>query len=175
MKGAETGPDQVVVPAVSMKRREEMPVPSKTVSAILAALVVVVAACGSSATSSPTTAPTQAATATAAASPTEAATATATPSETTAAGGCTEGATGSETVTIAGFAFSPADLTVAAGTTVTFTNQDQTPHTATADDGAFDCTPLPGGASLSFTFSTPGTIPYHCAIHSFMKGTITVT
>ena len=141
------------------------------------------AACSPSAsgTATPTAAAATATPATATATP---ATATATPTSTgtpaatatTAAGGCTNGATGSQTVTIAGFAFAPATLSVPAGTTVTWTNQDATTHTATADDGtSFDCTPIGAGASMSFTFATPGTFAYHCAIHPTMKATITVT
>ena len=64
---------------------------------------------------------------------------------------------------------------MAVGTTVTWTNEDATGHTATADDGSFDCRPLPNGASLSFTFTTPGQYDYHCAIHPTIKGRITVT
>jgi plastocyanin len=97
-------------------------------------------------------------------------------SATTAAGACSNGATGSLILTIAGFAFTPANISVTAGTTVTWTNSDQVTHTATADDGkAFDCRPIGAGASMSFKFATPGTYAYHCAIHPTMKATITVT
>lgn len=154
---------------------------SKGTLAVIASLAVLFAACGSSATDSPTATPTQAVTAT----PTEAATATegasptqaASPTEVASAtaGGCVAGATGSQTVTISGFAFGPADLSVTAGTTVTFTNKDGVSHTATANDGSFDCRPLNGGSSMSFTFATAGTFDYHCAIHPSMHGRITVT
>src|SRR3954471_10264766 len=78
-------------------------------------------------------------------------------------------------VTIAGFAFSPASLTITAGTTVTWTNQDSATHTATADDGSWDTGNIAQGASGSVTFNTPGTFTYHCSIHPNMTGTITVT
>jgi plastocyanin len=132
------------------------------------------AACSPSAsgTATPTAAVATATPAGATATPTEAGT----PAATTAAGACTDGATGTQTVTIAGFAFAPATLSVPAGTAVTWTNSDATTHTATADDGtSFDCRPIAAGASMTFTFATPGTYAYHCAIHPTMKATITVT
>jgi plastocyanin len=78
-------------------------------------------------------------------------------------------------VTIAGFAFSPPSMTITAGTTVTWTNQDSATHTATADDGSWDTGDIAQGASASITFNTPGTFTYHCAIHPNMVATITVT
>lgn len=83
------------------------------------------------------------------------------------------GATGAE-VAIAEFAFAPAELRVAAGTTVTWTNRDSIPHTATADDGSFDTGTLDPGASDAVTFDTAGTFAYVCAFHPNMTGTITV-
>jgi plastocyanin len=77
-------------------------------------------------------------------------------------------------VTISGFAFGPASISVPVGSTVTWTNQDGTAHTVTADDGSFDSGNLAPGATFSQTFDTPGTYTYHCAIHSSMTGTITV-
>jgi plastocyanin len=84
-------------------------------------------------------------------------------------------AVSSTAVTIANFAFGPASISVPVGSTVTWTNQDSTNHTVTADDGSFDSGPLAPGATFSQTFDTAGTFTYHCAIHSSMKGTITVT
>ena len=78
-------------------------------------------------------------------------------------------------VTIADFAFDPAELRVAAGTTVTWTNRDSVPHTATADDGSFDTGAIDGGASASHTFDAPGTFAYICAFHPNMTGTVIVT
>lgn len=78
-------------------------------------------------------------------------------------------------VTISNFAFQPASLQIAAGTTVTWTNSDSTAHTATSDDGVFDSGALAPGASFTQTFTTPGTYAYHCQIHPFMKATIVVS
>lgn len=77
------------------------------------------------------------------------------------------------------FAFSPASLTIKAGTTVTWKNTTAAPHTVTSDDGkSFDsgsANPIaPQSGTFSFTFSTAGTFAYHCAIHPFMKATIVV-
>jgi len=78
-------------------------------------------------------------------------------------------------VMIQNFAFSPATLTVKAGTDVTFTNQDSVTHTVTSDTGLFDSGNLTSGKSFSFTFQTPGTYSYHCSIHTSMAhGTIIV-
>src|SRR5215212_5007854 len=79
------------------------------------------------------------------------------------------------TVSIKNFAFDPANATVAPGTTVTWVNNDQVPHTATANDGAFDSGTLQPGQSYSFAFDKPGTYAYHCNIHPYMTGTVTVS
>ncbi len=70
--------------------------------------------------------------------------------------------------------FAAADLTVAVGDTVTWTNDDDSPHTVTAGGGAFDSGNLEPGQQFSFTFTTPGTYAYVCAYHEEMTGTITV-
>jgi plastocyanin len=77
-------------------------------------------------------------------------------------------------VEIKDYAFNPPTLTIAAGTTVTWTNNDAVPHTATASDGSFDSGNLNPGQSYSFTFSTPGSSPYVCQYHAGMTGTIVV-
>jgi plastocyanin len=77
-------------------------------------------------------------------------------------------------VAISGFSFSPGDITVTVGDTVTWTNADSTAHTATADDGSFDTGTLGGGASDTVTFATAGTFAYHCSIHAAMTGTVVV-
>ncbi len=69
--------------------------------------------------------------------------------------------------------FSPTPLTVAAGTSVTWGNNDSTTHTTTADGGNWNQTFAPG-TTTTVKFDTPGTYSYHCSIHSFMKGTIVV-
>ena len=81
-------------------------------------------------------------------------------------------------VNVQNFAFDPPNITVAPGTTVTWVNNDQAPHTVTATDpaGAFDSGTLQPGQSFSFTFTQPGTTyAYYCAIHPSMTGTVTVT
>jgi plastocyanin len=77
-------------------------------------------------------------------------------------------------VAISGFSFSPANLTVTVGDTVTWTNSDAQAHTATADDASFDTGAISNGASGTVTFATAGTFPYHCSIHTTMTGTVTV-
>ncbi len=77
-------------------------------------------------------------------------------------------------VTIADFAFSPPMLTITAGDTVTWTNEDAVAHTATSTAGAFDSGDLAQGASFSFTFTTPGTYTYLCTPHPDMTGQIVV-
>ncbi|RPJ50379.1 MAG: hypothetical protein EHM21_05110 [Chloroflexi bacterium] len=78
-------------------------------------------------------------------------------------------------VLIQNFVFTPPSLTIPVGTTVTWTNEDQAQHTATADDKSFDSGPLAQGASFSFTFTKEGTFPYICTFHPNMVGTIIVT
>lgn len=75
-------------------------------------------------------------------------------------------------VTISGFAFGPASVTVAVGDTVTWTNADGVGHTATGS--GFDTGSLANGASASVTFQAAGTFAYHCAIHPAMTGTVVV-
>jgi len=83
---------------------------------------------------------------------------------------------GGSAVAIDNFAFVPANLSVASGTTVTWTNQDDTPHTVSADDGrTFDSSAFGRGKTFQVTAGAPGTYPYFCRIHPFMKGTLTVT
>jgi plastocyanin len=125
---------------------------------VLVVMSLVLAACGSSASSpAPTTAPTTA--------PAQSQAAPA------SAGG---GGGGANAVTIQNFAFGPATLNVAVGTTVTWTNADSAGHTVTADDGSFDSKTLATGATFTQTFSTAGTFAYHCTIHTSMHGTVTV-
>ncbi|MDD1684973.1 MAG: cupredoxin domain-containing protein [Methanoregula sp.] len=82
-----------------------------------------------------------------------------------------------DTITISNFAFSPATLTVKAGTTVTWTNEDSAPHTVVSDANApvpFTSPSLATGSSFPFTFTQAGTYSYHCSIHPSMKGTVVV-
>jgi|SRR5215469_654993 len=108
-------------------------------------------------------------------------------------GGCTASAT-LTCVTIQDFTFSPASVTIKAGTAVMWTNNGPSSHTTTSDSGVWNSGALsaPGGGggyggptaggSYEFTFSTPGTYGYHCTIHpptvsqyAAFRGTITVT
>jgi plastocyanin len=78
-------------------------------------------------------------------------------------------------VEITEFTFSPPALTVAPGTTVTWTNEDDIPHTVDATTRAFRSGALDTAQSFSFTFTIPGTYAYYCALHPHMTGTIVVT
>ena len=74
------------------------------------------------------------------------------------------------------FTFKPKTITIAVGTTVTWTNNTTVAHTATSNDGkTFNSGIINPGASFSFKFTKVGTFHYHCMIHLFMKGTIIVT
>lgn len=81
-------------------------------------------------------------------------------------------------VTIQNFAFSPRDITVKKGTTVTWTNKDSTTHTVTEAEADGLTGPNSGnlapGQSYSFTFDTVATYHYHCTIHPEMLGTVKV-
>jgi amicyanin len=81
----------------------------------------------------------------------------------------------SDAVTIQNFAFSPATVTIKAGTTLTWTNRDQDPHTVSATSGAFRSPTLNTGQSYQYTFTTPGHFDYLCTIHPFMTATVVVT
>ncbi|MEO8511272.1 MAG: plastocyanin/azurin family copper-binding protein [Chloroflexota bacterium] len=139
------------------------------VPALGAGLVLLLAACSGAGTSATT----------AAASPSQAASESAAASESSAesAAPAGEGAT----VMLQDFAFAPSELTIPAGTTVTFTNMDTAPHTATqgtdgeADaDAAFDLQLAAGGGTGEYTFDEAGTYNVTCKIHPAMNMTITV-
>lgn len=76
-------------------------------------------------------------------------------------------------VEIQGMKFSVPVLEVAVGDTITFTNLDAAPHTATATGGAFDTGRLAKGESATITISEAGTFDYYCVVHPMMKATIT--
>jgi plastocyanin len=79
------------------------------------------------------------------------------------------------TVVIQNFSFKPANITIKRGTKVRWINKDSTAHTATANNGrSFDSGRLRPGQSYTHTFKRAGKKPYHCEIHTDMKGTITV-
>jgi plastocyanin len=77
-------------------------------------------------------------------------------------------------VAIDNFAFGPTDLTVAVGTTVTWTNRDDIPHTAVSTDKVFKSKVLDTDEKYSFTFATAGTYPFFCSIHPKMTGKVIV-
>jgi plastocyanin len=78
-------------------------------------------------------------------------------------------------ITINEHAFTPATLTVAKGTTVVWTNLDDTPHNVAANGKQFKSPALDTKDSFRWTFSEAGSFPYYCTLHPFMKGTVTVT
>jgi len=82
--------------------------------------------------------------------------------------------TSGSTVNIVNFSFVPGTLPISAGTTVTWTNSDSTTHHVASDTGVFDSGDMAPNATFSYTFNNTGTFPYHCAIHTYMKGTIVV-
>lgn len=121
------------------------------VLAVSLALSVSLAACGSSATSSSHSATSSAA----------------------QAGGAAPAH--STSVAIKSYAFHPATILVTKGAKITFTNQDQTAHTATSTQaGVFDTGTLKPAASKTITFTKAGTYTYYCQFHAFMKATVTV-
>ncbi len=77
------------------------------------------------------------------------------------------------TVDIADFKYDPETVTVAAGAEITWVNEDDANHTATADPG-FDTGTLAQGDEKAVTAPEPGTYEYTCTFHPFMKGTVTV-
>jgi len=79
-------------------------------------------------------------------------------------------------VKIDNFTFGPATLTVPAGTTVTWINKDDIPHTvvSTDDSKTFKSKVLDTDEKFSFTFSKAGTYPYFCSIHPKMTGKVVV-
>ena len=128
-------------------------------------MLLLLTACGGGSTGSgggstsnppPTTAPTP--------------TATSAPSPTAASGNTME----VDVTNNGGFAFTPATLTVAVGTTVTWRNTTSAPHTVTSDDGKTFDGMLSTGGTYSFTFTKAGTYAYHCNIHPYMKAMIVV-
>ena len=82
---------------------------------------------------------------------------------------------GAAAVNIDNFSFGPAAVKIAAGTTVTWTNKDDVPHTVVADDKTtFKSKALDTDEQFSFTFSKPGTYHYFCSVHPKMTGEIDV-
>ncbi|MGZ4883524.1 MAG: cupredoxin domain-containing protein [Halobacteriota archaeon] len=81
---------------------------------------------------------------------------------------------GAQIVTLQGLAIQPSALTIQRGTSVTWRNNDSVAHHIVSDTGAFSSSVLNPGDSYTHQFTQAGTYPYHCSIHPFMTGTITV-
>jgi amicyanin len=77
-------------------------------------------------------------------------------------------------VKIDNFSFGPGTLTVPVGTTVTWTNRDDIPHTVVSTDKVFKSKVLDTDEKFSFTFNKPGTYEYFCSIHPKMTGKVVV-
>jgi plastocyanin len=89
-----------------------------------------------------------------------------------------QNAVATNSVTINNYEFSPMSITIKAGTTVTWNNQDDVHHTITLDSGSTEgpnSGQLGKGQSYSYTYKKAGTFSYHCNIHPEMHGTVTVT
>ncbi len=86
-------------------------------------------------------------------------------------------ATNTNSVSISNFKFSPSNITIKKGTTVTWTNNDSVGHTVTETDGKDGpkSSDLNQGQSYSFTYNAVGTFKYNCSIHPNMTGSVTVT
>lgn len=80
------------------------------------------------------------------------------------------------TVVMSGMSFTPGNLTITKGTTVTWRNDDGAVHTSTSDSTGWDTGNMPSGATRTVTFNTAGRFRYHCTYHRSMGmvGTITV-
>lgn len=93
--------------------------------------------------------------------------------------GCTKSSTtnptpGANEVLIQSFAFTPATMTVAVNTTITWTNKDAVAHTVTSDIGTFDSGTVNANATYSHQFTVAGTYNYHCTIHPTMLAKVIV-
>jgi len=85
-----------------------------------------------------------------------------------------QAAAASAAVKIDNFVFGPQTITVPVGTTVTWTNSDDIPHTSVSTDGVFKSKVLDTDEKFSYTFTKPGTYPYYCTIHPKMTGKVVV-
>lgn len=94
------------------------------------------------------------------------------PAPTGGTGGTSGPAAKAVSVSMKNTAFNPADITVAVGGTVMFTNDDAAEHTVTGD--GWDSGTMAAGATFAHTFDTAGTFPIRCTIHPSMTGTVNV-
>jgi plastocyanin len=140
----------------------------RAIAGLAAAAILVLAACSSSAaTSAPSSVASAAPTVEASSAPSAAAGGGAACSESTDAG--------QVAVAIKNFAFGPADVQAKVGQIIAFSNGDSAPHTATLDDGTCTTGTISPGSADGLVFTAAGTYPFHCKIHTNMKGTITVS
>ena len=124
--------------------------------AVVSAILMVAIACGGSSSPSP-------------ASPSSTPSLTPPPDAPSAAVGIPVGAQ-----SLGNKAYTPDELTVEVGTTVTWTNTDSMSHTSTSDATEWNSGIVAPGGRFSFAFQTAGTFQYHCAIHPGMVGTVVV-
>ena len=82
--------------------------------------------------------------------------------------------TANVTIKIDNFVFGPQAITVSAGTTVTWTNSDDIPHTAVSTDGVFKSKVMDTDDKFSYTFTKAGTYSYYCSVHPKMTGQVVV-
>ena len=96
------------------------------------------------------------------------------PASSPAAAAASPAASPAAVVHLKNFAFAPDTVTIAPGQSVRFVNQDETPHTVTANDKSFDSGNLDQGKSWTHVFAKEGTYAYLCAYHTYMKGKVVV-
>lgn len=89
-------------------------------------------------------------------------------------GGSSDAAPAGPIVEVKNFTYTPANLTVPTGATVTWKFEDSAPHDVLADDQSFSSSLLNDGETYQFTFTSPGSYPYICSVHPYMMGTVTV-
>ncbi len=77
-------------------------------------------------------------------------------------------------VRIGNFTFSPAEITIAPGTALTWVNGDDIPHTVAAANKSFRSKAMDTDQTYSFTFTTPGIYDYFCSLHPQMRGKVIV-
>ena len=130
--------------------------------AVLSAILMSAIACGGG-NSSPSTP-----------SPAPSPTPSPTPAPTPPGGPSSSVAIPAGAATLGNGAYTPDELSVAVGTTVTWTNTDAIAHTSTSDAPGWDSGIVAPGGQFSFAFQTAGTFQYHCAIHPGMIGTVVV-
>jgi plastocyanin len=78
------------------------------------------------------------------------------------------------TIVVKDFMFAPMSATITAGTTVTWVNEDQDPHTVVSDTGLFRSGAIDTNETFSFAFDKPGVYHFTCSIHPRMVGTVVV-